>query len=190
MVGALLVGGAPLTATGRIDGVGDLIAFATGILVVILAAGWAVWQTAEALMPPLTTMETLYDERLSDLRARLERSPSTYFGPFGRNGRELAAELQRHRIIAANLRSAHANDADADRRARWADALAVAEKNIAHALSLQNRLVSLVHVWQIRSAVRRARVHTLVAMLLVAAGAMFVVVATTNNPVPAALLGL
>lgn len=190
IIGALLVGGGPLRAIGRIDGVGDFVTFAIGILLVILAAGWAVWQTGEALTPPLTTIETLQDKRLSGLRIELDRSPSTYFGPFGRNWRELAAELQRHHSIAANIRAAYTSETDPKQRARWADALTAAEKNIAHAVGLQNRLISIIHVWQIRWAVRRARIHTLIAMLVVAAGAMLVLVATTGSTISVALPGL
>jgi len=184
-VGALLVGGAPLTAVGRIDDSGDLVAFASGMLIVIVAVGWAVWQTAEALTPPLTMIETLQDKRMANLRSQIDRSPSIYYGPFGHSWQELSGELQRHRKIAANLRSAHASETDPSRRTLWAVALSEAETSIALAMRLQNRLISLIHVWQIRSAVRRARLHTLIAMLIVSAGAMLILTATTDPSIPA-----
>ncbi len=183
-VGALLVGGAPLAAVRRIDDAGDLVAFTSGMLIAVVAVGWAVWQTAEALTPPLTTLETLQDERMADLRSQIARSPSTYYGPFGHNWQELSDELRRHREIAANLRSAHANETDQSRRTQWAAALSAAEANIALAMRLQNRLISLIHVWQIRLAVRRARLHTLIAMLIVSAGAVLILTATTDLQVP------
>lgn len=185
-VGALLVGGGSLTAVGRIDDAGDLVAFASGMLIVIVAVGWAVWQTAEALTPPLTTIETLQDKRMSDLRIQIARSPFTYYGPFGHSWGELSGELRRHLEIAENLRSAHANETDPSRRTQWAAALAAAEANIALAKHLQTRLLSLIHVWRIRSAVRRARLHTLIAMLLATAGAILLLTATTDNPIPGA----
>lgn len=184
-VGALLVGGGSLTAVGRIDDVGDLVAFAGGTLIVIVAVGWAVWQTAEALTPPLTTIEVLQDKRMSDLRIQIARSPSTYYGPFGHSWRELSGELRRHREIAGNLRSAHANETDPSRQTQWAAALVAAEANIALANLLQNRLISLIHVWHIRTVVRRARLHTLIAMLIVAVGAILLLTATIDNPIPA-----
>ncbi|MFN2494809.1 MAG: hypothetical protein ABR608_02705 [Pseudonocardiaceae bacterium] len=153
----------------------------------IVAIGWAVWQTAEALTPHLTTIETLQDKRMSGLRIQIAHSPSVYFGPFGHSWQELSGELRRHREIAANLRSAHASETDESRRARWTAALTAAEANIALATHLHYRLLSLIHVWQIRSAVRRARLHTVIAMLVVAVGAILFLTATADNPIPAAL---
>ena len=181
-VGALLVGGAPLTAVGRIDDVGDLLAIAGGMLIVIVSLGWAVWQTAEALTPALTTVEILRDRRLSDLRAQVARSPSTYFGPFGDTWDGLARGLQEHRRVAVNLRAGADQETDSHRRGRWTAALAAAEANVALAEQLMNRLAALVHVWRIRAAVRRARSHTLLAMIGVSVGAILILTATADNP--------
>jgi hypothetical protein len=50
-VGAVLLGGAPLAAIGKIHGIGSAAEALAGLVIGLAGVGWAIWHTAEALIP-------------------------------------------------------------------------------------------------------------------------------------------
>jgi hypothetical protein len=177
-VGALLLGGAPLTAIGKISGAGPAVLAYAGLVVALGGVGWAVWRTGEALMPRIATLADLDDPDLSDLRATMARDPSAFYGPFGAGPEDLRAAVTFHGTVAANLAVTAAAEADPVRSRVLAQALADARANADLARDLQGRLVEFALAWKVRNAVRRARLHTLAAAAVVALGAILFVSAT------------
>jgi hypothetical protein len=177
-VGALLLGGAPLTAIGKISDAGHAVLAFAGLVVALGGVAWAIWQTGEALMPRIATLSDLDDPDLSDLRATMAREPSAFFGPFGDGREDLRSAVAFHGTVAANLAVTAAGEQDPVRSRLLSQALADARANAGLARDLQNRLAELVHAWKVRTAVRRARRHTLAAAAVVALGAVLFLSAT------------
>jgi hypothetical protein len=171
-VGALLLGGAPLTAVGKISHAANAVLAFAGLVVALGGVAWAIWQTGEALMPRIATLADLDDPDLSDLRATMARDPSAFFGPFGQARDDLRAAVAFHGTVAANLAVTAAAEQDPVRSRLLTQALADARANADLARRLQDRLVELVHAWKVRTAVRRSRRHTLGAAAVVALGAV------------------
>jgi hypothetical protein len=144
-VGALLLGGAPLTAVGRIDHAGDAVLAYAGLLVAMAGVGWAIWQTGEALMPRITTPADLDDPEPADLRATLARDPDAFYGPFehGRDG--LRNAVAHHGRVAANLAVKAAGEQDPVRSRLLGQALADARANTELAERLRRQLVEFIH---------------------------------------------
>ncbi|MEU6730279.1 hypothetical protein ABZ917_41810 [Nonomuraea wenchangensis] len=181
-VGAALLGGGPLTAVGTIQDVPHAVAAFSGLLLGLLGVGWAIWFTADALIPPLTTPASLDTEpALADLRARIAREPAAFYGPFGTSAAELGRRLAFHQKVAANLAELLATDQDPARRQvlalhrERADAAVLAARRRLRALS------ELAHAWQVRAQLRRARLHALAGAAVTAAGAVIFLVATGGN---------
>lgn len=192
-VGSLLVGAAPLTAVGKITNGGDAALAFLGLALALSGVGVVIWYTAEALMPPVTTLATLATPELAELRARMAGDPRAFYGPFGESPDELRAAATMHARAAAQLASLAAHERKADTKATLELSLDDARANHALAQQLQRRLLEFVHVWQIRRALRRARAVTVGAMALIALGAVLFLLATapptkatTPAPVPSA----
>jgi hypothetical protein len=183
-VAAVLLGGAPLTAIGKVSGVGHLALAFAGLAVALAGVGWAIWQTGEALMPRVALLDDLDDPALADLRAIIARDPSAFYGAFGQSKDDLRAAIAFHGTVAANLAAAAATETDPVRSRLLAQALADARANIASACLLRDRLLEFVHAWKVRTAVRRARRHTLAAAAVIALGAVLFVGATHGHEPP------
>ncbi|POX51836.1 hypothetical protein C3489_19200 [Streptomyces sp. Ru71] len=179
-VGALLLGGGPLVAVGRIHGWQDAAAAFGGLALAVLGIGWAIWQTGEALTPRLATLADLSAPGMAGLREAVARDPSAYYGPYGSLD-ELSAGRRLHEKVAAELAVRLAREQDPDRTRVLQQGLADARANAAQAGALQQRLLTLIHAWSVRNAVRRARVHTLAAFVLVTLGAVLFLTATYED---------
>jgi hypothetical protein len=177
-VGALLLGGAPLTAAGKITHGSDAVLAFAGLLIALSGVAWAIWQTGEALMPRVATIADLGDPDLGDLRATMARDASAFYGPFGHSGEDLRVAIAFHGTVAANLAVTAAAEADPVRSRLLAQALDDARANADLARCLQSRLVEFVHAWKVRTAVRRARRQTLAAAAVIALGAVLFLAAT------------
>ncbi|GAA4498622.1 hypothetical protein GCM10023191_044160 [Actinoallomurus oryzae] len=177
-VGALLLGGAPLTAIGKISGAGEAVLAFAGLVVALGGVGWAIWQTGEALMPRIATLDDLDDPALADLRATIARDPSAFYGPFGTSGADLRKAVAFHGTVAANLAVTAAAETDPVRVRLLDQALADARANTEAVRRLQDRLLEFVLAWKVRAAVRRARLHTLAAAAVIALGAVLFLGAT------------
>jgi len=169
-VGSLLLGTAPLAAIGRVqDLYSAALAFA-GLGLALSGVGIVIWFTAEALTPPITTLATLSEPRVRDLRLRMARDPAPFFGPFGRNADELQSNAGLHAMAAVNLAVLLVREEDTAHRMVLTQALADANANAALARHLLRRLLEFVHVWQVRRALRRARTIAMVGIILGAFG--------------------
>ncbi|GAA3342922.1 hypothetical protein GCM10020358_39700 [Amorphoplanes nipponensis] len=177
-VGSLLVGAAPLTAVGKIATAADAALAFLGLALVLSGVGLVIWFAAEALVPPVTTLATLATPELAELRARMAGDTRAFFGPFGADADDLRAAATRHARAAAQLASLAAHERKADVKATLELSLADAHANHALAQQLQRRLLEFVHVWQIRESLRRARLVTVGAMVLIALGAVLFLLAT------------
>jgi len=178
-VGAFTLGGLPLAAVGRVHTPTEAVAFAAGMMIALAGVGVAVWFTAEALVPPVTTMDTFARSDLGSLRNAVAESPEAFFGPFGRSPTDLRQAYAHHFMLASEIRRRLRQERDSDRRAAWSQALEDSAANIALIASLQDRLVQLIHVWQVREALRRARRATMIGACLIVLGIAIALIATS-----------
>lgn|SRR5208282_2292487 len=167
-VGAVLISGGPLVAVGKVTGLGHALIAGAALVVALTGVGVAIWQTSRVLVPPVTTPATLRQNSTKELRKIIDAAPADFFG--------LAAtsveDLLRHRAIAANLSQAVMAEGDPGRRTVLEKHLRRAQANIAQTDPYVRWLLATAHVWQIQAALRRARWFSLVAVVLVAAGAV------------------
>lgn len=167
-VGAVLISGGPLVAVGKVSGLGHALIAGAALVVALTGVGLAIWQTSRVLVPPVTTPATLRQDSTKGLREIIDATPADFFG--------LAAtsveDVLRHRAIAANLSQAVMAEGDPGRRAVLEKHLRRAQANIARTDPYVRWLLATAHVWQIQAALRRARWFGLVAVVLVAAGAV------------------
>jgi len=178
-VGATLLGGAPLTAIGKIHGAGHIALAFVGLLVAIAGVGWAIWHTSDALMPPLTTLASLDTPQLAGLRAQLDANPRAFFGPFGASVRQLEAECRRWDAVAANTSKMMITEQDRTRQLTLAGGLADAQANAAHIRARLRYLLELAHAWRVRDQLRWARLQAFLGAGITALGAMLFVAAIT-----------
>ncbi|MFI6322772.1 hypothetical protein ACIBG8_34890 [Nonomuraea sp. NPDC050556] len=165
-VAVLLLGTAPLTAIGK----GDFLQALGGLALAMAGVGWAVWSTSEALMPHVATLGALDTRPLASFRALVAAEPEAFFGPFGTSTAELRRGRLLHETVAANLAVAIAGEQDPGRLRTLEQALTDARANVELARRLQRQLLDFIHAWQVRTAVRRARRHTMAGALVVVVG--------------------
>jgi hypothetical protein len=183
VVGAALLGSSPLAGAGKIHSFGPAVAAYLGLLIGLTGVGWAIWFTADALIPPLTTPRSLdTDPRLRDLRTEIAKDPAAFFGPFGTTMTELATASAFHQRVATNLRTAAASERDNRRRQTLEANLTEATAAARSAELRVQSLVELSHAWRVRAQMRRARVHTLVGAAVAAAGIVIFLAATSTTP--------
>ncbi|MET9830203.1 hypothetical protein ABZ078_12975 [Streptomyces sp. NPDC006385] len=179
-VGALLLGAGPLAAVGKVDGWPDALTAFGGLTLAMLGVGWAIWQTGEALTPCLATLADLDAPGMAGLRAAVARNPSAFYGPYASLD-DLCARHLTHERIASDLAVKLAREQDPARARVLEQGLADARANAEQARMLQQRLLALIHAWSVRNAVRRARLHTLAAFVVVAVGAVLFLTATSDG---------
>lgn len=181
-VGALLLGGGPLAAMGKINDMGDAAAAFGGLALALAGVGWVIWQTGEVLAPRLSTITELDRPSMAELRRRIAQDPTPFYGPFGEDPASLRAARVLHEKAVANLAAIRAREQDENRIRSIEQAFDDEQANAALARRLEHQLVDLVHAWQVHTALRRARVHTLAALAVVAFGAVLFLTATIDNP--------
>jgi hypothetical protein len=188
-VGAALLGGGPLTAVGKVHGAGGAALVYAGLVIGLAGVGWATWHTADALIPPLTTPRSLETEpALNELRDKIADDKEAFFGPFGASMPDLGRELAFHQAVAGNLANALAAEQDPGRQQVLADALGEARATVAAIRRRSMALAELVHAWQVRARLRRARLHSFAGAAVAAAGVVLFLAATSTTtamPVPA-----
>ncbi|MGW4856509.1 hypothetical protein ACWEPZ_35390 [Streptomyces sp. NPDC004288] len=172
-VGALLLGGGPLLAVGRIGDWTHALWAGGGLLLALIGIAWAMWQTSEVLVPPLTTPAVLASPALRGLREQLDAVPGYYFGSLATD----VEGLLRHRRIALEI-SRRLPTADAAERAVLERGLATAHRNIARTDPYLRWLLATAHAWIVREKLRKARRHTFLSAVLVITGAVVFLVAT------------
>lgn len=180
-VGAALLGTSPLAAAGRIHTAGAAVAAYAGLIVGLVGVGWAIWFTAEALIPPLTTPKSLdTDPRLRNLRAQIANDPPAFYGPYGTCMADLLTAKALHHRVAANLTAALVDEQDPGRRQILRLKLAEADAAVSATSGRIQMLLELGHAWCIRTQLRRARLHTFVGAALAALGVVIFVAATST----------
>jgi hypothetical protein len=175
VVGTALIGGGPLVAVGKVHHPVNAVVAGAGLLVAVIGIGVAIWTTSQVLIPPVTTLATLDSPLTSELRAMIDRAPAEFFGAAATS----VGDLLRHRIIAVNTRQKLAEETDPARRRAWQQYLHRAQRNVARTEHQVRWLLAMAHVWQIRAAMRRARIWCLLGLVLVIAGAVTLLIATS-----------
>ncbi len=177
-VGVALLGGGPLSAVGKIHGIGQAAAFA-GLVIALAGIGWAIWFTTEALMPPVTTLASIAEPELAGLRAQIAADPGA-FGPFGNSVDQLKNQCTLWQATAAQTTITLAKDHDDELKRTLTQALSDAEANAAQAAARLRWLLDFTHAWRVRDKLRRARVHAFCGAAVTALGAVTFVAATTR----------
>ncbi len=177
-VGAVLLGAVPLEAIGKLTSTGDFLLVAGGLVLSVGGISWAIWQTAEALTPPVTTIADFESAGLASLRAQLKRSPGTFYGPFGASASELVAACRFHESLAVRFAEAASSEPDLRRRHSLERASKDAQANVDLARGLQQRLLEFTHAWQVRAVLRRARLHTMMGVAVTVVGALLIMFGT------------
>jgi hypothetical protein len=188
-VGAALLGGGPLTAVGKVHGTGGAVLAYAGLMIGLAEVGWAIWHTADALIPPLTTPGSLESEpALNELRDKIAEDKEAFFGPFGASISDLRRQMAFHQRVAGNLADALAAEQDPIRQKVLADTLGEARATVAATRRRSMALAELVHAWQVCARLRHARLHAFVGAAVAAAGVVLFLAATSATaaaPVPA-----
>ncbi|WP_426368403.1 hypothetical protein [Streptomyces sp. E-08] len=172
-VGALLLGGGPLLAVGRIEDWTHALWAGGGLLVALVGIAWAMWQTSEVLVPLLTTPAMLASPALRGLHEQLDAAPDYYFGSMATD----VEGLLRHRRVALEI-SRRLPTAEAAERAALERGLATAHRNIARTDPYLRWLLATAHAWIVREKLRKARRHTFLSAVLVITGAVVFLGAT------------
>ncbi|WP_433824600.1 hypothetical protein ACQP2E_20880 [Actinoplanes sp. CA-015351] len=177
-VGATLIAGVPLTALGRIENTGDAVAIAIGLAIAMVGVAWAIWHISEALTPPVTSLATYHRRETAGLRNLAATDPSALFGQFG-DLESLRDALRMRRRAVAALEAAVARNPT---REILVHGLEDARVNLAVVQQTSQRLLALMHAWQVRAQLRRARVHAVLGMLVVTVGVAIFLSATPEPP--------
>ncbi len=183
-VGAALLGGAPLSAVGKLHGFGPAGAAFAGLVIGLAGIGWAIWHTADALMPIGTTLAAIDQPELAGLRAQIQAEPAAFFGPFGSSVQELQSKYVLWQTVAARAAVMLAGEPDESQKSKLAQGIADALANAAQAGARLRWLLELAHAWRVRDQLRRARLHTFGGAAVAALGAILFVVATTMSAPP------
>ncbi|MFJ8853471.1 hypothetical protein [Streptomyces sp. NPDC102437] len=174
VTGAALLGGGPLAAVGKIHGPGQAVTAYAGLLLSLVGIGWAIWRTADALIPPLTTPRSLdCSPLLADLRVRIACEPESFYGPFGASANDLHRALEFHSTVARNIeRLLESEGPDGPRRALLLGKLTESRMTAANVHARLRSLWELAHAWQVRAQLRNARLHSLAGGAVAALGAV------------------
>jgi hypothetical protein len=178
-VGAALVGGGPLTAVGRIHAFGPALVAVAGLVISLAGIGWAIWHTAEALMPLATTLAMLDTPELATLQKQIKEDPRAFFGPFGQSVPQLEAAGDFWDVAAANASVMLAKQTDHIRRQVLIQGLADARANAAQARARLYWLLEVANAWRVRDQLRRARAHAFAGATLASIGAVLFVFAAS-----------
>jgi hypothetical protein len=180
-VGAALLGGVPLAAIGKVHGAGSAAVAFAGLVVGLAGVGWAIWQTADALIPVATTLSALDTPQLAGLRAQVDADPAAFYGTFGTSPAELHAAFHHFDTAAARIAVMLAHEQDGRRQRVLVQGLADAQANAFQARARLQWLLEMTHAWRVRSQLRRARLHAFAGAAVAALGAVLFLTATTAN---------
>jgi hypothetical protein len=179
-----LLGAAPLAALGKVHGIGDAVQAFAGLCLALAGLGWVIWQTAEALIPPITTLASLREPRFAGLRERMERDPGAFFGAFGDTVDELVTAAEQWRNAYVNTGELLDREEDQVRRRILERGLQAAQANADQAGARLTRLVEFAHAWQVRERLRRARLHAFAGAVVAVLGAVVFATSTGGGTQP------
>jgi hypothetical protein len=176
-VGVALLGGAPLSAIGKIHGFGQTAWAFAGLIIGVFGIGWAIWRTTDALMPPATTLRSISEPQQGKLREQITAYPAAFFGPFGNSVDDLENACLFWQAAAAQATVMLATEQDENVRRRLSQGISDAQANASQAAARLRWLLEFTHAWRVREQLRRARLHTFAGAVLTALGAMIFVAA-------------
>jgi hypothetical protein len=178
-VGAALLGGAPLTAIGKIHSLHAAALAYSGLVIGLAGVGWTIWHATEALTPVLSTSGSFEtDPALAGLRARIDREPGAFYGPWGSDFAALCAARTWQRKIRRSLAALLVGETDEARRHALTAALEQAAQ-ATWAIEQRIRLMQeLTHVWLVRAQLQRARVHVIGGAAVTALGIVLFIAST------------
>jgi len=174
-VGAVLISGGPLVATGQVHGYDHALLAGLGLLCALIGVAIAIWSTSRVLAPRLTTAGMLTTSRkLATLRNRLDLDEDQVQAILARPAQERAraASLARQASAPKNRRN----------RPTVEYHLRRVNENAARAEANARRLLALAHAWDVQADLRVSRWFTLAGGLLVIVGAVLFFQATGNGP--------
>lgn len=173
-----LLGAAPLVALGKVNGVGEAVQALAGLCLALVGLAWIIWQTAEALIPPVTTLASLREPRFAGLRERIQQDPGAFFGAFGRTVEELSMAVEQWRNTHVNTGEILDREEDPVRRRILERGMHAAQANADQAGARLTRLVEFAHAWDVRERLRRARLHAFGGAVVVVLGAVIFATST------------
>jgi len=180
-VGAVLLGGAPLAAVGKVHGAASTAMAFGGLILGLAGVGWAIWQTSDALIPPATTLAVLELPQLAGLLAQISADPAAFYGPFGASVAELRSACGRFEKAAARIAILLAQETDPVRQRVLSRGHADALANAAQARARLNWLLAFVHAWRVRDQLRRARIQAFAGAAVAAVGAVLFITAASRG---------
>ncbi|MFD6417262.1 hypothetical protein [Streptomyces sp. NPDC060194] len=180
-VGGVLLGGLPIAAVGKIRGAADGWLAGGGLALALVGICAALWATGNVLTPRFVTLRSLQERPAKGLRAEIAAAPAVFLGGFGTDPAALATAYEDHAKLVRVFGERLDRATDEAERAAWAGALADARANVAAVTARGTALLELVHVWHVQYALRRARILTLLASILVVAGAVMFLLATDGG---------
>ncbi|MEU5157369.1 hypothetical protein [Glycomyces sp. NPDC021274] len=180
-VGASLLAAFPLGALNGVSNTTDLIWATIGLVLGISGVAYAIWRTAEALSPPITTLSSVNDDGLKTLRTLLDASPETFYGPFGNSVHDLVEKRRYYEHAVISISKLIASNEDSSQDLALQRALAEQESNARLARNLQKRLLEFAHAWQVREQLRKARIHAMAAVGVIIIGVVLIMIAAIEH---------
>jgi hypothetical protein len=189
-VGATLISGGPLVATGHVHGALNISLAALGLVFAVGGAGMAIWYTSDVLVPRLTTPAVFQSAKeLTDLRVTINREPEQFLGvaPPPRGGApdtpldRLFRRPEELRQNAASLARQAAVEKDPKRREQFQKQLRRVNDNRERVGRCIRYILVLGHAWRIKAALQQARLATLAGAGLVIVGAVLFFSSTASN---------
>lgn len=179
-VGSVLLVGVPLAAIGKVHGFWSVAEAFAGLILSLVGAGWAIWHTAEALIPPATTLAAIETPQFKGLRAQIDADPAAFYGSFGSSVADMQAAYRRFDRAAAQISIMFAAELNPTRQRILTQGWKDASANAAQARARLSWLLALAHAWQVRNLLRRARIHAFVGGTAVSIGVVLFLIATSK----------
>jgi hypothetical protein len=123
-------------------------------------------------------MDDLNKQELQPLKEYVLTRPDVFFGGFGASIEDLLQARLFHEKVLRALYAQLAIEQDPRIRQSLDVALAVARENYSEAQRLEERILTLTYVWITKLILRRSRVHTLAAAVVVVIGVVVFLIST------------
>jgi hypothetical protein len=180
--GAVLLGGAPLVAAGKVHGAGHAAQAFVGLALALLGVGWVIWRISDALIPPTTSLRMLeagadVSRLRRKVRDQMREESEALFGSFGGSLESLRRRNRAFRVAAANLAVKRAGEQDVEKQLRLDHDISVATARAESARQRLQYVLELAHAWTVREQLRRARLHAFAGAAAAAAGAVLFIAA-------------
>lgn len=180
VVGAALLGAVPLAGIGKVHGSVSVTFALVGLLFGLAGVGWAIWHTAEALIPPVTTLASLHLPIQARFCSLLTGEWKLLEAPVDATIDRLHGREVFWGTVVTNLSIMRAAEQDEARQRVLDQALTDATTNEMQIRNYLRWIVELCHVWCVRRQVRRARLHTMIGGFVSVLGVVMILAATSQ----------